>query len=315
MRDEFLWVEKYRPHKLADCILPERLRETFQSFLDRKEIPNLILSGSPGLGKSSVALALLDELDVDWLKINAAKNRGIDVVRTDIEQFSTTVSLKEGRKYIVLDEADGMTKEAQESLKGFIEEFSANVGFIFTANNSNKIIDPIHSRCTVIDFDFSNPADFGSLGQGFFNAAKTILEKEHIVYDKKVLAKIIQKFFPDFRRTLNELQTYGMKGPIDSGILGLNKDLALEPLLGFLKGKEWKKMREWVGENSYLTNDFPSFAKKLYKLIEGQVSTTTCLAEFILKQADYDFKNYFVMDRETNLVSFLTEVMSILTFK
>jgi replication factor C small subunit len=308
------WPQKYRPHTVKDCVLPLSLKETFQSFVDDKNVPNLILSGQPGCGKTSVAIAILDEIDADWIKPNSALKRGIDYVRNEITDFASSVSFKEGRKYIILDEADGLTVLAQEGLKGLIEEFASNAGFIITCNNKEKLIPALHSRFTTIEFNYTKD-DLPIVGKAFLDSLYKILALENVEYEKKTLAIIIQKFYPDWRRMLNELQTYSIKHKkIDSGILSLDRSENIDVMVDIIKGKKWQDMRKWVGENYHSVNNFNVFARNLLNLLKDRVQPS-CLASYVVLYNEYDYKQAFVIDKEINTVSFLTQVMGETIFK
>jgi len=239
---EFLWVEKYRPNRLEDCILPDELKNTFQQFINQQNIPNLLLSGSAGVGKTTVAKAMLEELGADYIVVNGSLHGNIDTLRTEIMNFATTVSFSEGRKYVILDEADYLNPQStQPALRNFMEEYSKNCGFILTCNFKNRIIEPLQSRCSVIDFLFPKKLA-PSLAGSFFTRVKTILDQEEVKYDEKVLAEIIQRHFPDWRRVLNELQRYSVNGKIDSGIFFNQKEADIKSLFASLKKKTLTKL-------------------------------------------------------------------------
>ena len=244
----FLWVEKYRPQKITDCILPESIKKTFIEFVGQKEIPNLLLAGGSGVGKTTVARALCEELHSDYIIINGSEESGIDVLRTKIKQFASTVSLQGGTKVVILDEADYLNPQStQPALRGFIEEFHRNCRFIFTCNFKNRIIEPLHSRCSVIEFKINGNKN--QLAHEFMGRAESILKEEQIGFDDKVIAELIMKHFPDWRRVLNELQRYSVSGKIDSGILVNLAEVNLTELMSFLKKKEFGKVRQWVVNN------------------------------------------------------------------
>ena len=243
---EFLWVEKYRPNTLSNCILPDELKNTFQEFVNQQNIPNLLLSGSAGVGKTTVAKAMLEELGADYIVVNGSLHGNIDTLRTEIMNFATTVSFSEGRKYVILDEADYLNPQStQPALRNFMEEYSKNCGFILTCNFKNRIIEPLQSRCSVVDFLFPKKLA-PSLAGSFFERVKIILEQEQVKYDEKVLVEIIQRHFPDWRRVLNELQRYSVSGIIDIGILSNSSQNAFKSLISLLKGKQFGDMRKWV---------------------------------------------------------------------
>ena len=259
---EFLWVEKYRPNTLSDCILPDELKNTFQEFVNQQNIPNLLLSGSAGVGKTTVAKAMLEELGADYIVVNGSLHGNIDTLRTEIMNFATTVSFSEGRKYVILDEADYLNPQStQPALRNFMEEYSKNCGFILTCNFKNRIIEPLQSRCSVVDFLFPKKLA-PSLAGSFFERVKNILEQEQVKYDEKVLAEIIQRHFPDWRRVLNELQRYSVSGIIDIGILSNSSQNAFKSLIALLKGKQFSDMRKWVAQN--IDSDPTSIMRQLY---------------------------------------------------
>jgi len=312
---EFLWVEKYRPKKIADCILTEDLKNTFSKFLDQKEIPNLLLSGTAGTGKTTVAKALCEELGIDYIVINGSdEGRAIDTVRTTIKNFASTVSLSgtANHKVIIIDEADYMNAESvQPALRNFIETFHKNCRFIFTCNFKNKIIPALHSRCTVIDFRIVN-GNRVKTAQLFLSRLEDILEKEDIPYDKKVLAELIQKHFPDFRRTINELQRYSARGKIDTGILVSLSEINNKELVDCLKNKKFVDMRKWVVQN--LDKDPSSLYRGLYDILYPMLLPAS-MAQITLIIANYQYKAAFVADQEINMVACLAEIMANCKFK
>ena len=311
-RDEFLWVEKYRPATVSDCILPSELKETFQQFVDQDNIPNLLLSGTAGVGKTSIAKAMLNEMGCDSIIINGSMKGNIDTLRTEIQQYASTVSLAGGRKYVILDEADYLNPQStQPALRNFMEEFSRNCGFILTCNFVNRIIDPLQSRCSVINF--SIPKDEKpKMAADFYKRVKMILENENVQYDNKVVAEIIKRHFPDFRKVLNELQRYGASGTIDSGILARISDLSIDELITSLKDRKFPEMRNWVANN--IDNDPETIYRKLYDQA-SQYVVDTSIPKLVLIIADYQYKNAFVADHEVNMVACLTEVMLECEFK
>lgn len=301
-----LWVERYRPKTVQDTILPPELKATFQQFVDNKNIPNLILSGSAGVGKTTVARAMLEELDCDYIVINGSMNGNIDTLRNEIKNFASSVSLAGGRKYVVLDEADYLNSNStQPALRNFMEEFSKNCGFILTCNFKNRIIEPLHSRCSVIDFKITKK-EIPGLAKDFMKRACGILNKENIEYDKTVVAELIKKFFPDNRRILNELQRYSATGRIDSGILVNLQELSLKNLVEFLKNKDFSNMRKWVAEN--LDNDADVIFRKIYDQA-SQYLTKNSIPAVVLIIGKYQYQHAFVADAEINLVCCLTEIM------
>lgn len=311
IRDEqFLWVERYRPRNLKDCILPERQKEFFKEFLEKGEIQNMLLCGTAGVGKTTVARALCEELDTDYLIINGSEESGIDVLRTKIKQFASSVSFSGKTKVVILDEADYLNPNStQPALRAFIEEFSANCRFIFTCNFKNRIIPPLHSRCAVVDFRLEKD-EKPQIAAKFMSRIEFILKNEGIEYDKKVIATLLMKHFPDYRRILNELQRYSVSGKIDEGILVNISDVNMSDLKSSLKDKDWKKMRAWVVQN--LDNDPSSIFRKIYDTLVPDVIQ---VPQLVLLLADYQYKAAFVVDQEINLVACLTEVMAGVEFK
>jgi DNA polymerase III delta prime subunit len=304
-REQFLWVEKYRPRRISDCILPENLKNTFQEFVDQDNIPNMLLSGTAGTGKTTIARALCEELGCDYIIINGSEESGIDVLRTKIKDFASTVSLAGKVKVVILDEADYLNPNStQPALRGFIEEFSKNCRFIFTCNYKNRIIPPLHSRTTVIDFKLGKE-DRPVVAAKFFKRLTEILEQENITFDKKVVAELLNKHFPDYRRVLNELQRYSSSGTIDEGVLVNISDANLKELIAALREKDFKKMRNWVVNN--LDNDPNVLFRKLYDVLMPEVVQ---VPQLILLLADYQYKAAFVADAEINLVACLTEIMA-----
>ena len=309
---EFLWVEKYRPNRLEDCILPDELKNTFQQFINQQNIPNLLLSGSAGVGKTTVAKAMLEELGADYIVVNGSLHGNIDTLRTEIMNFATTVSFSEGRKYVILDEADYLNPQStQPALRNFMEEYSKNCGFILTCNFKNRIIEPLQSRCSVVDFLFPKKLA-PSLAGSFFTRVKTILDEEQVKYDEKVLAEIIQRHFPDWRRVLNELQRYSVSGIIDVGILSNSSQNAFKSLIALLKGKQFSDMRKWVAQN--IDSDPTSIMRQLYDS-SSEVIKASSIPQLVLLIGEYQYKSAFVADQEVNLVAFLTQVMADVEFK
>ena len=310
--NEILWVEKYRPQTITDAILPFELKQTFQQFVDNKHCPNLLLSGSAGCGKTTVAKAMLEELGCTYMMINGSEESGIDVLRNKIKNFASTVSMDGNRKYVILDEADYLNPQStQPALRGFIEEFSKNCGFILTCNFKNRIIEPLHSRCSSIEFRIP-PDEKPQLAMDFMTRCVNILDTENVKYDKKVVATLIQKFFPDWRRVLNELQRYSASGVIDAGILVNLSENSIKELLLFLKSKDFTNVRRWIVNN--LDNDPSRVYRRLYdSLYDSLVPSTIPHAVVIL--ADYSYKSAFVADQEINLLACMTELMQNCNFK
>ena len=311
---ENLWVEKYRPKKIDDCILANELKETFKQFVKQKEIPNLLLSGTAGTGKTTVARALCEELGADYIIINGSdEGRQIDTLRNKIKNFASTVSFEgTGHKVVIVDEADYMNAESvQPALRNFIETFYKNCRFIFTCNYKNKILPALHSRCTVIDFAITNGQKVKTATQLMIRLCN-ILTEEKIEFDKKVLAELIQKHFPDFRRTINELQRYSVRGKIDSGILFSITEADIKKLVAILKEKRFNDMRKWVINNleKEPSSLFSSVYEILYKHLQPQ-----SIPQAVLVIAGYQYKSAFVADQEINMVACLTEVMANCKFK
>ncbi len=311
---DFIWVEKYRPKTIDECILPDGIKKTFQDFLQAGEIPNMLLSGPPGIGKTTVAKALCNQLGADYYVINGSdEGRFLDTVRTNAKNFASTVSLTSESKHkvIIIDEADNTTSDVQLLLRASIEEFSKNCRFIFTCNYKNKIIDPLHSRCSVVDFSV-NKRDKPTIAAQFFARINHILDKENIKSDKKVVAELISKHFPDWRRVLNECQRYSVGGEIDSGILASFSDVSINDLTKNLKEKNFSEVRKWVNTN--LDNDTTLLFRRIYdSLYETLVSSSIPAAVLIL--AKYQYQVAFVADQEINLLACLTEIMVECEFK
>ena len=306
MKEEFLWVEKYRPKTIKDCILPTETKKIFTDFVNNNEIPNLLLCGTPGVGKTTVAQALCNELGADWVQINGSEERNIDTLRVKIKQFASTISLSGGPKIVILDEADYLNPQStQPAMRGFIEEFSKNCRFIFTCNYKNKIIQPLHSRCSVIDFTIES-SQKPQIAQQIFQRILEILSAEGVGEQQAVIAEIINKYFPDFRRMLNELQKYSASGAIDTGILATLTDELLTELLDFIKGKEFSNMRKWVALNIH--NDPQLIYRKMYDSFSSVLENNS-LPQAILILSDYTYKSAFVADQEVNMVACLTELM------
>ena len=307
---EFLFVEKYRPKTIEDCILPSGLKETFQKIVDKGEIPNMMFTGSAGVGKTTVARALCNELDLDYMLINGSEDGNIDTLRGKIKQFASTISLQGGQKVVILDEADYLNPQStQPALRGFIEEFSSNCRFILTCNFKNRIIDPLHSRCSIYEFNLGNKAE---MAQTFMARLQFILDSEHIIYDNAVIAELIMKYIPDWRRVINECQRYGMSGHIDTGILVTLSETSIAGLMEDLKTKNFKKMRKWVTDNIDVES------AKLFRLIYDNMSDyvePSSIPQLVLILADYSYKDSFVADHELNVVACMTEIMSSIKFK
>lgn len=309
--EHLLWVEKYRPARIEDCILPDGIKETFQEFVKRKEIPNLLLSGTAGVGKTTVAKALCNEVGCDYIIINGSDESGIDVLRNKIKNYASSVSLMGGRKVVIIDEADYLNPNStQPALRGAIEEFASNCSFIFTCNFKNRIIDPIHSRCSVIDFKINGSKP--KLATQLFKRVENILQQEKVEYDKEVVAAVITKHFPDNRRILNELQRYSVGGVIDKGILASVSDIQLADLLRALKDKDFASARKWVTNN--LDNDPARIFRKLYDSLYESLKPQS-VPQLVLILAKYQYQAAFVADSEINLIACLTEIMVDCEFK
>ncbi len=312
--NDFLWVEKYRPTTIDECILPDETKQMFRGFLVQGEIPNLLLSGSAGVGKTTVAKALCKELGADFYVINGSdEGRFLDTVRNQAKTFASTVSLASSsvHKVIIVDEADNTTPDVQLLLRASIEEFQKNCRFIFTCNYKNKIIEPLHSRCSVVDFNIKGK-EKAQLATTFLKRINTILETEGVEFELKVVSEVITKHFPDFRRTLNELQKYSSRGKIDVGILAQVADVKINDLVGYLKTREFTKMKRWVKSN--IDNEPHVIMRKIYDNLYTYL-TPKSIPEAVLVIGEYQYKASFVMDQEINLVAFLTELMMRCEFK
>ena len=311
---DFIWVEKYRPKTIEECILPESIKKTFQDFVTAGEIPNMLLSGPPGIGKTTVAKALCNELGADYYVINGSdEGRFLDTVRTNAKNFASTVSLTSQSKHkvIIIDEADNTTSDVQLLLRASIEEFSKNCRFVFTCNYKNKIIEPLHSRCSVVDFSV-NRKDKPAIAAQFFSRINHILEVERIESDKKVIVQLINKHFPDWRRVLNECQRYSVSGKIDSGILVTFSDVSVDELTKNLKEKNFPSVRKWVVDN--LDNDPTVLMRHVYDALYSTLKNTSVPAA-VLIIARYSYQTAFVADQEINLLACLTEIMVECEFK
>jgi DNA polymerase III delta prime subunit len=303
---EMLWCQKYRPQKVSDIILPEKTTKSFQKFVDDKNIPNLLLSGTPGTGKTTAAVAMLKELSCDYIIINGSLNGGIDTLRYEISNFASSVSFAGGRKYVIIDEADYLTPNTQYALRSFSEEFSRNCGFIFTCNFKNRIIEPLHSRFSLVEFSIDK-SEKPVIAAQFFKRVLSILKEEGVDFDTKVVAKVVEKHFPDFRRTLNELQKYASSGRIDEGIFVNFKQESVDGLFVFLKDKNFTEMRKWVASNT--DQDFANIFRKLFDTGLTVVPLNS-MADFVVLLGKYQFQHTSVPDHELNLVACLTEIMA-----
>ena len=314
MPNDFLWVEKYRPQKVEDCILPESVKETFKGFIEQGEIPNLLLSGTAGVGKTTIAKALCNELGADFYVINGSdEGRFLDTVRNQAKTFAATVSLTSTsrHKILIIDEADNTTPDVQLLLRASIEEFQKNCRFIFTCNFKNKIIEPLHSRTTVIDFNVRGKTK-QNLAALFFERCRDILTREEVRFNDKVVATVVQKYFPDFRRTLNELQRYSSTGSIDTGILAALGDVNVDDLVSCLKNKNFNEVKKWVTQN--LDSDTTAIMRRLYNSLSG-IMEGPSVAAAVLIIAEYQYKAAFVVDQEINLLACLTQIMLECEFK
>lgn len=312
IRDDFLWVEKYRPRTIDSAILPSTLKTTFQQFVDQKNIPNLLLTGRAGIGKTTVARAMLEQLQCDYIIINGSMNGNIDTLRSEIKDFASSISFSGGRKYVILDEADYLNPNStQPALRNFMEEYSRNCGFILTCNFKNKIIEPLHSRCSVIEFKIDKE-DKPKMASQFYKRVCNILDQESVQYDQKAVIEVITKFFPDWRRVLNELQRYSATGKIDSGILVNFSEENLKGLVELLKAKNFTEVRRWVAENNDI--DQAVFFRKLYDTA-SQYLKPNSIPQLVITLADYQYKAAFVADHEINILACLTEIMAEGDFK
>jgi DNA polymerase III delta prime subunit len=310
--DTFLWVEKYRPKTVKDCILPKKLKDTFQEFVKDKHIPNLILSGSAGTGKTTIAKAMVEQIGSTWMMINGSEESGIDVLRTKIKNFASTVSLEGGRKYIILDEADYLNPQStQPALRGFMEEFHKNCGFILTCNYKNRLIDPLQSRCSNIDFTIRN-GERVKLADKFYKRVLDILKDEKIKFNPPAVAELITAHFPDWRRVLNELQRYSASGQIDAGILINISNENIKELMTFVKNKEFTNVRKWIVNN--LDNDSTRIFRTIYDSLYDTIDHST-IPHAVVILGDYQYKSAFVADQEINLLACMTELMSQVKFK
>ncbi len=307
---ELLFVEKYRPQIIEDCVLPKSLKNTFQSIVDTGELVNMMFTGSAGVGKTTVARALCNELGLDYMIINGSEDGNIDTLRGKIKQFASTVSLQGGQKVVILDEADYLNPQStQPALRGFIEEFSSNCRFILTCNFKNRIIDPLHSRCSIYEFNLGNKE---KMAMQFMQRLQFILDSENITYENQVLAELIMKYIPDWRRVINECQRYGMSGTIDTGILVTLSESSIKGLMDNLKTKNFKSMRKWVTDNIDVESS------KLFRMVYDNMVEyvmPSSIPQLVLILADYSYKDSFVADHELNVVACMTEIMSQIKFK
>ena len=313
MQEEFLFVEKYRPKTVESTILPDSLKKTFQQFVDQNNVPNLLLTGRAGVGKTTIAKAMLEEIGADYIVINGSMNGNIDTLRTEISNFASSVSFTGGRKYVILDEADYLNAQStQPALRNFMEEFSKNCGFILTCNFKNRIIEPLHSRCSVIEFKIANEDKQLIAGQ-FYKRVKGILDDENIEYDNGAVAELIKTHFPDWRRVLNELQRYSSTGRIDAGILANKSADNLNSLISLMKERDFTSVRKWVAENSDI--DSSVLYRELYDMLPSKVGSTQSVADAIIILAEYQYKEAFVANSEINRVAALATLMAEVDWK
>jgi len=310
MLEHLLFTEKYRPKTIADCILPDRLKTPFQEYVNQNNIPNLLLTGGAGVGKTTVAKAMCEEIGCDYMVINGSDENGVDVVRYKITNYASSMSLSGGRKVIIIDEADYLSPNAQAAFRNAIEEFASNCSFIFTCNYKNKLIDPLHSRCAVVDFTLKNNEKTQMAGQ-FFKRIQSILQSEKIEYDDKVIVELIKKHFPDFRRVINELQRYSQFGKIDGGILSHIVEVSLGDIIKYIKDKDFGAIRKWVASNDI---DATTFFRKIYDNLYDVLKPQS-IPQAVIILADYQYKGAFCADSEINVVACLTELMISCEFK
>jgi len=309
--EHLLWTEKYRPQTVEDCILPERLKVPFQEYVNQKQIPNLLLTGGAGVGKTTIAKAMCNEIGCDYMVINGSDESGIDVFRNKIKNYASSMSLAGGRKVIIIDEADYLNPNStQPALRNAIEEFAGNCSFIFTCNFKNRIIEPLHSRCAVIEFGMKN-GEKQKMAGSFFKRIQSILESEKVEYDDKVIAELVKKHFPDFRRVINELQRYSQLGKIDVGILAHIGDLSLTQIVNHMKEKDFTAVRKWVATTEL---DSTTLFRKLYDSLYDILKPSS-IPGVVIVLADYQYKQAFVADHEINIVACLTEIMANGEFK
>jgi len=310
-QNHLLWTERYRPQTVEDCILPERLKVPFQEYVNQKQIPNLLLAGGAGVGKTTVAKAMCNEIGADYIVINGSDESGIDVFRGKIKNFASSMSFGGGRKVIIIDEADYLNPNStQPALRNAIEEFASNCSFIFTCNFKNRIIDPLHSRCAVIEFGLKN-GEKQKMAGAFFKRIQTVLETEKVEYDDKVIAELVKKHFPDFRRVINELQRYSQLGKIDVGILSQIGDVSITQIVKHMKDKDFTSVRKWAATTDI---DSTTFFRKLYDNLYD-ILIPSSIPQIVIILADYQYKQAFVADQEINLVACLTQIMADGEFK
>jgi|TARA_R110000868_G_scaffold79800_1_gene226932 DNA polymerase III delta prime subunit len=303
--EHLLWTEKYRPQTIEECILPERLKKPFQEYVNQKNIPNLLLAGGAGVGKTTVAKAMCNEIGCDYMVINGSDESGIDTFRTKIKNYASSMSLTGGRKVIIIDEADYLNPNStQPALRNAIEEFASNCSFIFTCNYKNRIIEPLHSRCAVIEFSLKN-GEKAKMASAFFKRVQSVLQSENVEFEDKVIAELTKKHFPDFRRIINELQRYSQFGKIDTGILAQIGDVSITEVVKFIRDKDFGAIRKWVATNEV---DSGTLFRKIYESLYD-VMKPQSIPQAVLILADYQYKAAFVADHEINTVACLTEIM------
>lgn len=308
--EHLLWTERHRPQTVEDCILPERLKVPFQEYVNQKQIPNLLLTGGAGVGKTTIAKAMCNQIGLDYIVINGSDENGVETIRVKIKNYASSMSFSGGRKVIIIDEADYLTTNAQAILRNAIEEFASNCSFIFTCNYKAKIIDPLHSRCAVIEFGLKN-GEKQKMASAFFKRIQSILEAEKVEYDDKVIAELIKKHFPDFRRIINELQRYAQLGKIDVGILSQIGDVTITQVVKFMKEKDFTSVRKWAATTEI---DSTTLFRKLYDSLYDILKPSS-IPGVVIVLADYQYKQAFVADQEINIVACLTEIMANGDFK
>ena len=310
--EDFLWVEKYRPKTISECVLPSGLKQTLSEFISKGDLPNLILSGGPGVGKTTAAKAMIEELGLTYMMINGSEESGIDTLRVKLKNYASTVSLHGGRKYLILDESDYLNAQStQPALRGLIEEFHKNCGFILTCNYKNRLIPPLHSRCSVVDFTIQK-SEKKELAEQFFKRVMDILVAEDIKFEPKAVAEVINKFFPDWRRVINELQRYSVSGRIDAGILVDISEINIKELMRFMKDKEFTNVRKWIVNN--IDNDPTRLFRRLYDNLYDYMDGSS-IPHVVVILGEYQYKAAFVADQEINTLACLTEIMSRVKFK